>query len=178
MTRRLIHPGRLIKVYEDEARLPDGRTLSLDIVRHPGGAVIVCVNAQREVCLIRQFRHATLKPDTDGWIWELPAGVLEPGEPPQETAKRELIEEAGVQGKDWHDLGVIWSTPGFCDEQLHLFYAAADVIGEAQPEGDEFIEVHWLPLEQAVSQALSGEIPDAKTVIALVRAAAYLDQTA
>ena len=171
LARKPLYQGSIVDLGIDTVALPDGREIDLEIVRHPGGAVIACLNQAKEICLIRQFRHAA-----GGWIWELPAGVLEPDEPPLETAKRELIEETGVRGKAWQPLGVVFPTPGFCNEQLHLFYAEVETLGASRPEPDEFIEVYWLALADAVQQALSGEIPDAKTVIGILRAADYANR--
>ncbi len=167
---RPIYKGRVVELGIESVELPDGRTLDLEIVHHPGGAVVACVNENLEICLIHQLRHAA-----GGWIWELPAGLLEANEPPLETAKRELIEETGVIGRDWQSLGVILSTPGFCDERLHLFLTGVETLGEAQPEADEFLEVHWVPLHEAVAKALSGDIADAKTVVGILRAAKILN---
>ena len=151
----------------EPAKLPDGREIDMEVVRHPGGAVIACVNDDEQICLIRQFRHAA-----GGWIWELPAGLLEPGEPAIKTAERELIEETGVRGCDWQSLGVILSTPGFSDEKLHLFSARVQSLGESALEENEFIEVHWVSLSDAVLKAQNGEYQDAKTVIGILRVAA------
>lgn len=139
--------------------------MELEVVRHPGGAAVVALDGDGRVCLLRQFRHAA-----GGWIWEIPAGKLDPGEAPLTTAQRELVEEAGVRGARWESLGSIFSTPGFCDEVLHLFLAR-DLTAASQALGEhELIEVHWLALDDAVRQALSGELRDAKTVVALLRA--------
>lgn len=167
--RQAIYQGSIVDLGIEQATLPDGRQIDLEIVRHPGGAVIACLNQNNELCLIRQFRHAA-----DGWIWELPAGVLEPEELALETAKRELIEETGVRGQGWQSMGAIYSTPGFCDEQLYLFFARVAALGMAEPELNEFIEVHWLALDEAVERAINNEISDAKTVIGILRAAAYV----
>src|SRR5271170_3523023 len=96
---RTIFRGRVILFNVETVRLPNGHLVELEIVHHPGGAAVAAVDAKQRVCLIRQFRHAA-----GGWIWELPAGKLEPQEPPQETARRELIEEAGTSAHSWHSL--------------------------------------------------------------------------
>ena len=169
MARQSIYKGVVVDFGLEPAQLPDGREIELEVVRHPGGAVIACVNAQLQICLIRQFRHAA-----GGWIWELPAGLLEPQEPPLETAQRELIEETGVRGKDWQSLGVILSTPGFSDEKLHLFLSRVDHLGESALEQNEFIEVHWVALADAVQRATHGAFNDAKTIVGILRANAAL----
>jgi ADP-ribose pyrophosphatase len=106
----------------------------------------------------------------DGWLWELPAGKLEPGEPPLSTAQRELAEEAGVGARDWESLGTSLSSPGVFTEVLHLFLATSIVPATVAHERAEVIEIHWVPLEKACEWALSGAITDSKTVIGLLRA--------
>lgn len=162
---RLIYEGRIVRLALEMAALPDGRETELEIVRHPGGVVIAALDDQHQVCLLRQFRHAA-----DGWIWELPAGLLEAGEAPEQSAIRELKEETGASARSWLSLGCALSSPGFCDERLYLFLATGLSIGATAHEENEFIEVHWLPLEQAVQMAIEDEISDAKTVIGLFRA--------
>ncbi|MHB8766217.1 MAG: NUDIX hydrolase [Deferrisomatales bacterium] len=153
----------------EEVELPDGRSLELEVVRHPGGAAVVAVDAQGRVCLVRQWRHAA-----GGWLWEVPAGKLDPGENPLETARRELEEEAGARAGAWQSLGAVLMTPGFCDEVIHL-YLARDLTPVPTRHGaHELIEVHWVPFADALEWARSGELRDAKTVIALFRAAARL----
>ena len=157
--------GRVITVTTDEVVLPNGHRASLEVVHHPGGAAVVALDAERRVCLLRQFRYVA-----EGWIWELPAGKLEPNEPPLSTAKRELMEEAGVSARYWESLGDALSSPGVFSEVLHLFYATGLEPSTAAHEHAEVIEVHWVPFEDAHAWALSGKIRDAKTVIGLARA--------
>jgi len=144
--------------------MPTGKSCQLEIIRHPGGAVALVVNANEEVCLLRQYRHAT-----GDWLWELPGGRLEPGESAQESAQRELREEAGIVARNWHALTEIWSTPGFCTEKLYLFHASdLEEVASCQDE-DEVIEVHWVPLSKAIQMCDKNEITDAKTMLGLYR---------
>lgn len=159
--------GQVITVNVEQVTLPNGDVGRYEIVHHPGGAAVVALDAEERVCLIRQYR-----PAASGWVWELPAGRLEPGEPPALTAQRELQEEAGRQAALWEPLGTILSSPGVFAETIHLFLARGLAAVPQQLERHELIEVHWIPLDQAVAQALSGELRDAKSVIGLVRAAA------
>lgn len=159
-----VFTGRVIQVNIEHARMPDGSSLDLEIVRHPGGAAAVAIENGR-VCLLRQFRHAA-----DGWLWELPAGKLDPGEAPLRTAQRELAEEAGVEARNWRPLGRIISSPGVFTEVIHLFLADTLATTPQQTEPHEFLEVHWLPFEEAIARAQSGEITDAKTLVGLFRA--------
>ena len=105
--RKMIYDGRVIKVSVDTVVLPNGMRVPLEIVRHPGGAAVVAIDAQDRVCLLRQYRHAA-----GGYIYELPAGKLEPDEPPEATARRELVEEASVSAAHWTSLGAYFSSPG------------------------------------------------------------------
>jgi 8-oxo-dGTP pyrophosphatase MutT (NUDIX family) len=157
--------GRVITVTVEQALLPTGATARYEIVHHPGGAAIVAIDASNQVCLLRQYR-----PAASGWVWELPAGRLEPGEPPQHTAQRELREEAGCEAAQWEDLGSILSSPGVFAETIHLYLARGLTRIATQHEPYEVMEVHWIDLAQAVQRALSGEIRDAKTIIGLLRA--------
>lgn len=163
-TRRL-YEGRAVHLDLDRTVLPNGQEVELEIIRHPGGAAIVAMDERDRVCLLRQFRHAA-----GGWLWELPAGKLDGGEPPEETARRELAEEAGVRAARWVPLGRMISSPGVFTEVVHLFLARDLQATAAAPEHGECLEVHWIPRQDAVQRALAGDIDDAKTVIALLRA--------
>jgi 8-oxo-dGTP pyrophosphatase MutT (NUDIX family) len=164
--RKEIFTGRVIKVSVDTVDLPNGVRVPLEIVRHPGGAAVVAIDAQDRVCLLRQFRHAA-----GGYIYELPAGKLEPHEPPDVTARRELVEEASTSAAKWESLEPFICSPGVFTEVIHLYLATDLAKAEAAPEADEVFEVEWWPLEVAVERALSGELTDAKTIIGILRAA-------
>jgi len=166
---RTVFRGRVITVNVETVRLPNDHVADLEIIHHPGGAAIVAVDLQRRVCLLRQFRHAA-----GGWIWELPAGKLEPNEPPLETARRELIEEAGASAGRWTALGPYVSSPGVFTETVHLFLAEQLEVATMAHEPSELIEVHWVELETACRDALSGAIADGKTALGLLRAQARL----
>ena len=163
--RKMIYEGRVIKVSVDTVELPNGMRVPLEIVRHPGGAAVVAIDAQERVCLLRQFRHAA-----GGYIYELPAGKLEPDEPPEGTIRRELAEEAGMQASDWQSLGAYFSSPGVFTEIIHLYLATGLAPVAARPEADEVFEIEWWPLAQAVERARNGELADAKTIIGILRA--------
>lgn len=165
--RTVQYQGRVISVTTDDVVLPNGHPATLEVVHHPGGAAVVAVDARRQVCLLRQYRYVA-----GGYIWELPAGKLEPNEPPMETARRELIEEAGVSASTWESLGTALSSPGVFGEVLHLFYATDLRPTESSHEHAEVIEIHWMPFDQAYRWAMDGTISDAKTIIALARVAA------
>ena len=167
--RKMIYDGRVIKVSVDTVELPNGMRVPLEIVRHPGGAAAVAVDDDHRVCLLRQYRHAA-----GGYIHELPAGKLEPGEPPEVTARRELVEEGAVHAAHWSGLGAYFSSPGVFTEVIHLYLATGLTPAKAAPEPDEVFQVEWWPLELAVRRAHDGELTDAKTVIGILRAAARL----
>ena len=162
--RASIYRGRPIELGLETAELPNGATIELEIVRHPGGAVVLALDEGDRVCLLRQYRHVV-----GDWIWELPAGVIEVGEDPLETAQRELREEAGLVATQWRELGTMLPSPGFCSEELFLYQAGtlSHVGADIQP--DEQIEVHWHTLEQVKAMAVDGRIRDAKTLVALYR---------
>jgi ADP-ribose pyrophosphatase len=165
MKQRVVYGGRFITVCVEEAALPNGRRLELDVVRHPGAAAVVPFETEEVVLLIRQFRYAA-----GGTIWEIPAGKLD-GDTPETCAAKELEEEVGRRAGRLERLGSIWTTPGFSDEVIHLF-SAFDL--EAVPqrlESSEVIEVVPTPLDEALELVWSGELRDAKSAIALIHAA-------
>lgn len=164
--RKDIFAGRVIQVSVDTVELPTGIRIPIELVRHPGGAAAVALDDRGRVCLLRQFRHAA-----GGYIYELPAGKLEPGEPPESTVRRELAEEASVSASEWQSLGACLSSPGCFTEVIHLYLATGLAKAAGVPEADEVFQVEWWPLEKAVDQALSGELTDAKTIIGILRAA-------
>jgi 8-oxo-dGTP pyrophosphatase MutT (NUDIX family) len=157
--------GRVITVTVDDVTLPNGHRAALEIVHHPGGAAVVALDDQQRVCLLRQFRHAA-----QSWLWELPAGKLEPGEPPLHTAQRELVEEAGREAQSWDSLGTCTPSPGVLRETVHLFFAKGLKVATAAPESAEVFEVHWIALAEAHEWVMNGTINDAKTAVGICRA--------
>ena len=164
--------GRVISVTTDEVLLPNGHRAVLEVVHHPGGAAAVALDENGRVCLLRQYRYVA-----GGWLWELPAGKLEPGEPALLTAQRELGEEAGVSARAWLGLGTCLSSPGVFTEALHLFLATGIEPAAARHESAEVIEVHWVPIEAACAWALDGTITDGKTALGLLRARHIMART-
>lgn len=167
---REIYSGRLIRLNRETVALPNGTDVELDIVHHPGGAVVVALDDEDKVCMLRQFRHAA-----GGVIWELPAGCIDPGDTePLATARRELEEEAGLVARDWRELGSIYTTPGFCDEVLYLFLARGLRETSTDHGDDELIEVRWLRFPDALRMVMDNEIRDAKSVSGLLKARAFV----
>jgi ADP-ribose pyrophosphatase len=165
--------GRLLTVDVDRIRSPNGTELDIEMIRHPGAAAVVPLvtsadAADPAVLLIRQYRYAA-----DGMLWEIPAGVLEPGEDPLDCARRELREETGAEADQIEHLTTIFTTPGFTDEVIHLFLATGIRGGTASPNPDEHIEVEARPLSRALGMIRDGEIRDGKTIVALLFVAGF-----
>lgn len=172
-TRR-VYTGKVVRLDVDTVRFPDGSTGELELIRHPGAAAVIpCASdpagGDPIILMIRQFRHAA-----DGLLWEIPAGTLAPGETPDACAHRELREETGVVAERIERLTSIYTTPGFTDEVIHLFWAQGLTQGESARERDEFIEVVPRPLSEVLSGIRGGEIRDAKTVVAILYMAGFL----
>jgi len=134
----------------------------VEVVEHVGGVVVIARPTPHEIVLVKQYRHAV-----GTQLWEVPAGMIERGEPPIETARRELIEETGYRAASLHFLFSLYPTPGFCEERIHLFAAEGITPGEAEPEPDEEFELRIWPIEDAWQLVLRDELRDAKTQIAL-----------
>jgi len=167
VSSRSIHDGRIVKLALEEVRLPNGHTITLEVIKHPGAAAVVPVDHDGNVILVRQYRHAT-----GSWLLEVPAGKLDhPGESPEACALREVEEETGYRAGTLSSLGWIWTTPGFTDEKIWLYLAQDLSPSRASLQPDEVLTVEKLPLAEAVRRAASGEIVDGKSVCALLRAA-------
>ena len=164
--RREVFRGRVVDVGGETVRLPNGQLAELEIIRHPGGAAAVALDDEGRVCLLRQYRHAA-----GGWLWELPAGKIDPGEEPFATARRELVEEGGVEAGAWSDLGFMHSSPGVLTERIYLYLGRDLRPAASDHEAHEVIEVHWVPFDEALAWCHDGTITDAKTLIGLLRAA-------
>lgn len=160
---RNVYRGKVLQLNIERVKLPNGTVAELEIAHHPGGAVVVAVDADDRVCLLRQFRHAA-----GGWITELPAGKIDNREPPLECAQRELAEEAGVKARQWDSLGQFVSSPGVLTEVIHVFLARGLSPCNAAPEEHEVFEARWVPLTEAAALAADGRLQDAKTIIGLI----------
>lgn len=163
MARTVVHRGRKIQVAVDETVLPDGRVISRDVVLHPGAVAILPLLDADHVCLLRNHR-----PIPGEILWEIPAGTLEPGEPIERAAVRELAEETGYQAATWRKLAEFYPSPGVLSERTHLFLARDLTPGAMRLEADEQLEPQIVPWTQALAWALDGTVRDAKTLVALL----------
>ena len=161
--------GRVFTVTTDTVRLEDGAEAYREIVHHHGGACILPLFENGDICLVRQFRYAFGKE-----LWELPAGKLEPGEDPFAAAKRELTEECGLTADRFTDLGALYPTVGYCTETIYMWAAAGLHPAPMHLDEGEFLTPQRMPLEQAYRMVLDGEICDSKTVAAILKAKALL----
>lgn len=169
--RSLIHRGRVFTLVRENVTLDNGATTDLEYIEHPGAAAVVPLIRPAEVVLVRQYRHA-LK----GYIWEIPAGTLEPGEPVMDCARRELTEETGYAAADWHKLGEITPVPGYSDERIHLFLAAGLSAATQHLDSDEVLAVHRFALAEALAMIGRGEIQDAKSICGLLLARQWIER--
>jgi ADP-ribose pyrophosphatase len=163
MPAETVYVGRRIRVEVDALETPEGRTIRRDAIRHPGAVVILPVRDAERVVLLRNFRFVV--GDT---LWEVPAGTVEPNEPLEDCARRELMEETGYTAAKWRSLGYLYASPGVMDEKLHLFVAEELTAGEARPEPDETLEPVVVRLDEAIKMCLDGTIRDAKTITSLL----------
>ena len=161
MTRN-IFTGKVLTLNIDTVTLPNGVTIDLEMVRHPGAAAVVPLKDSGMVVLIKQFRHAA-----GGFIYEIPAGKLHAGEDPMHCAARELEEEIGYVAGRLDRLTSILTAPGFTDEVIHIYKATALTRGQQQLDRDEVLEVLEIPLEEAIAMIVEGTIRDAKTIVGL-----------
>jgi len=169
LQRQPIYKGKIVDLSLDRVRLPGGRTCELELIRHPGAAAVVPVDADGSVLLVRQYRYAA-----DGWLLEVPAGKLDGAERPEACALREVEEETGHRVNELAPLGWIFTTPGFTDEKIWLYLATGLAPTRQDLQEDEVLTVERMPLGRAVRMAETGEIRDAKSICALLRAARSL----
>jgi ADP-ribose pyrophosphatase len=170
---RRVYTGKVISLDVDTVRFPDGSVGELEMVRHPGASAVVPflsdpAGGDPQVLLIRQYRYAA-----EGYLYEIPAGRLNPGEGPRECAERELKEETGCSAERVDELFTMYTTPGFTDEKIHLFMATGLTSGETKHEADEFLELQPMPLSRALQMIQAGEIQDSKTALGLLFAAGF-----
>jgi 8-oxo-dGTP pyrophosphatase MutT (NUDIX family) len=165
VSRRVIHEGRLVRLFDDEVRQADGRLTHREVVEHPGAVCIVATDTDGRVLMVRQWRHPVGRA-----LWELPAGTRDhPGETPEETAQRELDEETGYRARRWRALIVAPLAPGYSSEQMHFFAASDLEPGEAQGDVDEQVELGRFNAAGVAALIHEGAV-DIKTVAGLALA--------
>lgn len=164
---RIVYQGRVITVRVDDVRLPGGQRVAREVVDHPGAVVIAALDSRGDVTLVVQYRHAV-----GDRLLELPAGTLEPGEDPLDTAVRELREEAGLAAGRWDRLGSFFSSPGFLREEMYAFLARDLTQVPAEPESDEDITLVLRSLASLLQDP--GDVPDSKSLATLLLVERFL----
>jgi ADP-ribose pyrophosphatase len=163
LRHKRVYSGQVLDLDVDDVEEPSGVQGRREVVRQRGSVAALPVHQDGRVVLVRQYRYAV-----DAWVWELPAGRRDPGETPEQGARRELEEEAGLRATRLEPLFVFWTTPGFCDEVMSLFRATDLVPVPARPEADERIETATFTLEEALAMTSRGEIREGKTLVAIL----------
>ena len=161
ISSREVYKCSLFRVTEDKAVDPrTGFEIQRSVVRHSGSAVMMAVDERKRILLVRQYRLPAEK-----YLWELPAGRLDPGEKPLQAAKRELVEETGYKAEKWTKLASFFVSPGYVGERMTIFLAKDLTAGEATPMEDERIEARWFKAKEVAEMIASGKIEDAKTMV-------------
>lgn len=170
LDKQYAYQGRIINVRVDKAQLPDGRQVRREVIEHPGGVCVLPLTDDGQVIMVRQYRypHSRL-------FLEIPAGKLEPGEDPFECGKRELREETGMTAGKYRSLGRLVPTPAYCGEVIYIYMATELKPDRQQLDDGEFLEVERYPLDTLVQMVLNGEIEDAKTQAAVLKAKIIVD---
>ena len=164
-----IHQGKVFKLVSENITLPNGIRITVEVIRHPGAAVMIPLFNKNTILLIRQFRYAL-----GDFIWEIPTGTLKVKEKALDCAKREFIEETGYSANEWHKVGEIIPLPAYSDARMHIFIAADLVPVKQKLDKDELLEVHQIKLEDAIDMIHKGEIQDSKTISGLFIALHWL----
>lgn len=168
LERRAAYEGRMLHVYSDRVEI-GGRETTREVVLHPGACAILPVTEKKEILFVWQYRYAA-----EETLLEIPAGKIDPGEAPDVCAARELTEETGFRAERLRKLGAVFTTPGFCNEKIHLYLADRLVPAHQHLDTDEFLDVVKITLGEALEMIRNGEISDAKTLAAFAIAAGRL----
>jgi 8-oxo-dGTP pyrophosphatase MutT (NUDIX family) len=161
-SRTTLHRGRVFKLIRENVTLDNGVTTDMEFVTHPGATAIIPMLNESRVLLLKQYRHSLRK-----YIWEIPAGTLDPQESVINCAKRELIEETGFSADQWQKLAEITPVPGYSDERIHIYLATELQPAEQNLDKDEIINVHELEYSEAIEMIKTGQIQDAKSIAGL-----------
>jgi 8-oxo-dGTP pyrophosphatase MutT (NUDIX family) len=167
--RQIVHRARVFDLIRENVTLANGVTTDLEFVEHPGAAAIIPLLEESKVLLLKQYRHALKE-----YIWEIPAGTLDPQESVINCARRELIEETGYSADQWQKLGEITPVPGYSDERIHIFLASGLQPARQHLDEDEIINVHKIEFNEALEMIKRGEIQDAKSIVGLFLTADWL----
>jgi ADP-ribose pyrophosphatase len=160
-----IYRGTIFDVFVEEVALPNGLVKNREVIRHPGAAAMVPLFDDGKIALIRQFRHAV-----GSFLWEVPAGTLEPAETPLQCAQRELVEEIGYQAARMEKIAEILPAPGYTDERIHIFLATGLTPAQQNLDDDEVLELQPTAFDRAMDMITEGSIQDAKTIAGLLLA--------
>ena len=164
LRRQKIYDGCILHVVRDTALLPNGKEATREVVLHPGAVAVVPLDRDGCVYMEKQYRYPM-----EHVIDEIPAGKMDPGENPDEAARRELAEETGLRAGKWTYLGLFYPSPAILGEKIHLYLAEELEEGDTDPDEDEFLEVERVPFDEMVRRVTAGEIPDGKTQCAILR---------
>jgi ADP-ribose pyrophosphatase len=164
LASQVVYRGRIFDVREDRVRFDGSRVVTMEIVQHRGSVVLLPMPSDREIILVRQYRYAI-----DRWLWELPAGSLEPDEQPEDGARRECREEVGMDAGAVSPLGTFYPTPGFCTEFMAFYKLTGltPVTAPVEQDEDEQLEPRTLSLDTARAMIAAGDIVDMKTIVGL-----------
>lgn len=162
MKSEKIYEGKILNIKVDTVELPDKKYSKREIVEHPGGVGIITITADNSLVLVKQFRKAV-----EDFLWEIPAGKLEVNEEPRETAIRELREETGYEANKLTYITEFYTSPGYCNEKIHLFLAEDLIEVESSPDPGEFLEKAIISLDDLSKMLDRGEIMDSKTIIGI-----------
>lgn len=160
--------GKLIKVTYDVAEV-NGKEAWREVVHHSGASAVVAIDEENRIIMEKQFRYAL-----NDYLLEIPAGKLDAGEDPLVCAKRELEEETGIVASEWISLGTIATSPGFCNEVIHLYVAKGLSKGEIHWDEDEYVEVERYTFDELLQRIKEEKIKDSKSLSALLLAMPYL----
>ncbi len=169
---KTVYTGNIITVRKDQMRFPNGYSGIREVVACADAVAVVALTDRNEVLMVKQYRHPASQE-----LWEIPAGKIEAGEKPLQCAQRELEEETGYRAQNWRQIYSFYTSPGFCTEQIFLFLASDLTKYNQKLDQDEFIEVEKITLPAALKMAASGQIVDAKTIVGLLTAERYINQS-
>jgi len=161
-SRTTLHHGRVFRLIKENVTLDNGVTTDMEFIEHPGATAIIPMLTESRVILLKQYRHALRK-----YIWEIPAGTIDPQESVINCAKRELVEETGYAADQWQKLGEITPVPGYSDEKIHIYLATDLQPAEQDLDRDEIINVHEVEYSAAMEMIEAGKIQDAKSIAGL-----------